>query len=539
MTKLGLALSGGGFRASLFHIGVLARMAESGLLRQVEVLSCVSGGSILGAAYYVRLKRLLESKKDVDVHDDDYVKVVEDLEREFVAAVQTNIRMRTFLNPFKNLRMIRANYSRSDRIGELYDEVFYRPALDGNRATMIEMRELKIAPPGRADFYPRTDNADRGAKVPILLVNATMLNTGHIWRFEASTMGPFHSEVAAAMEVDKNTRLRRPDRYADITPDQQNVELGLAVAASAAVPGIFPPLSLSDLYAEGFRVQLVDGGVHDNQGLAGLLAEGCTHLVISDASGQLTDEEEPKTRAASVGSRANSILMRQVREEELFALLEGRRPTALVHLRRGLAIRTVPFIGADGEPAPVATPSGPPSSGPTSASFGVHQEVQSRLAEIRTDLDSFTDVEAASLMLDGYLVSSSILSSTPGLGELMGPKATAGPARPWKFERMRPWLDKPNDEFLKQLEVGSHVLFKVLRLGPLALFAAALVILGVLGLVWGLWRVGAPWWCLAPVLLVVAVSGLPVWLYLQIFDRLFLRLGRIDRLGPPGSMSRP
>ena len=48
---LGLALSGGGFRASFFHIGVLARLAELDLLRRVEALSTVSGGSIVGALY--------------------------------------------------------------------------------------------------------------------------------------------------------------------------------------------------------------------------------------------------------------------------------------------------------------------------------------------------------------------------------------------------------------------------------------------------------------------------------------------------------
>ncbi|MFY9941517.1 MAG: tetratricopeptide repeat-containing protein, partial [Desulfobacterales bacterium] len=37
--KVGLALSGGGFRASLFHLGVLARLAEMDVLRSVEVLS--------------------------------------------------------------------------------------------------------------------------------------------------------------------------------------------------------------------------------------------------------------------------------------------------------------------------------------------------------------------------------------------------------------------------------------------------------------------------------------------------------------------
>ncbi len=60
--KLGLAFSGGGFRASFYHIGVLAQMAEHGLLRHVEVISTVSGGSIIGALYYLHLKKLLEEK---------------------------------------------------------------------------------------------------------------------------------------------------------------------------------------------------------------------------------------------------------------------------------------------------------------------------------------------------------------------------------------------------------------------------------------------------------------------------------------------
>ena len=60
--KLGLCLSGGGFRASLFHIGVLAALAEREMLHKVEVLSTVSGGSIIGAYYYLKVKRLLEGR---------------------------------------------------------------------------------------------------------------------------------------------------------------------------------------------------------------------------------------------------------------------------------------------------------------------------------------------------------------------------------------------------------------------------------------------------------------------------------------------
>jgi NTE family protein len=120
-SRLGLALSGGGFRASFFHLGLLAQMAMLGLLRHVEVISTVSGGSIIGALYYLHVKRLLESKPDAEIADQDFKAIVERIEVEFLAAVQRNIRMRTFLNPGKNLRMALANYSRSDRIGELYD----------------------------------------------------------------------------------------------------------------------------------------------------------------------------------------------------------------------------------------------------------------------------------------------------------------------------------------------------------------------------------------------------------------------------------
>ena len=81
--KIGLALSGGGFRAALFHVGVLARLAELGILRRVEVISSVSGGSIIGALYYIHVKNLLESKPDSEITDEDYVALVETIHREF------------------------------------------------------------------------------------------------------------------------------------------------------------------------------------------------------------------------------------------------------------------------------------------------------------------------------------------------------------------------------------------------------------------------------------------------------------------------
>ena len=51
LRRVGLALSGGGSRAIAFHLGCLRALHDRGILDQVEVLSTVSGGSVIGAMY--------------------------------------------------------------------------------------------------------------------------------------------------------------------------------------------------------------------------------------------------------------------------------------------------------------------------------------------------------------------------------------------------------------------------------------------------------------------------------------------------------
>ena len=192
--RLGVALSGGGFRAAFFHIGVLARMAELDLLRQVESLSTVSGGSIIGVLYYLRLKQLLETRTDDEITQQDYLKLVAGIEQEFLDDVQKNLRLRTFSNIWQNLKMSMPSYSRSDRIGELYDRYIFRNAWKEPRDTPIMMKELKIFPKiaegeFASSFNPTEgDNDNREHKVPVLNINATVLNTGHDWRFTAVDM---------------------------------------------------------------------------------------------------------------------------------------------------------------------------------------------------------------------------------------------------------------------------------------------------------------------------------------------------------------
>lgn len=47
--RIGLALSGGGYRAAAFHLGVFRKLHAIGLLFKLDLMSCVSGGSIAGA----------------------------------------------------------------------------------------------------------------------------------------------------------------------------------------------------------------------------------------------------------------------------------------------------------------------------------------------------------------------------------------------------------------------------------------------------------------------------------------------------------
>jgi NTE family protein len=51
--KLGIALSGGGFRATVFHLGVLDRLAAGDLLKSVRFISTVSGGSLCVGLVYL------------------------------------------------------------------------------------------------------------------------------------------------------------------------------------------------------------------------------------------------------------------------------------------------------------------------------------------------------------------------------------------------------------------------------------------------------------------------------------------------------
>lgn len=493
--KAGLALSGGGFRASLFHIGVLARLAEMDVLRSVEVLSTVSGGSIVGALYYLEVQNLLQTKEDQHIRKEDYIGIVRRIQERFLSGVQKNLRTQVLSNLRTNFKMIfTKEYSRSHRLGELYEQELY--SMIGDNSVEYDgprlMRNLLITPAGHEGvkrFEPKFLNWRRRSRVPVLLLNATSLNSGHSWHFTARSMGEPPGSVTS--DVDVNDRYRR--LWYDEAPKERhkNYRLGYAVAASACVPGLFEPLALEELYP-GRTVRLVDGGVHDNQGVEGLLDEGCTIILCSDASGQMEDLKRPSDSVIGVPLRSNSILMDRVREAEykdLRGRVENRALKGLffIHLKKDLKTQPIDWIGC-------GNPTVPLRQSPCTTEYGIDRDLQRKLAAIRTDLDSFSEVEAYSLMLSGYLMTEHEFRELDRQHKKDGEPGTWGgfkvemPRGRWKFLDLENLMRQPRDssdarraELEKHLEAGSSLFFKVWKLIPslkTAAFAvgAALVI---------------------------------------------------------------
>lgn len=494
--KLGLALSGGGFRASLFHIGVLARLAEEDVLRHVHVLSCVSGGSIIGAHYYLEVRKLLQEKWDQkdDGRDpeevitrQDYIDLVERVSKDFLSGVESNLRTRVAGSLIGNLKMaFLPNYSRTDRLGELFEKEIFSKVKDG-AGTKRYLDELLIEPRQDDDdlcqskgFQPKIENWKRRNKVPMLVLNATSLNTGHNWQFTSTYMG--ESPFSIDEEIDGNWRLRRmwynqaPDVYRPPNEHRKEsgklrVRLGKAVGASACVPGLFEPVALPRLYPKdtedlkykNLTVRLVDGGVHDNQGVTSLLEQDCDVLIVSDASGQMTSQPDPAGGVLGSVLRTNSVLMERVRQSQ-FQDLKARLRAGLLnglmvlHLKKGLEVDPVDWKECEEPPdLPLRTHS-------ELLDHDILRDTQELLAGIRTDLDSFSEVEANALMTNGYLMAASYADELRGF-----PRQKVEKQKRYKWSFLS--IEKPlytrgesrkvQEKIERMLEVASQPAFKI------------------------------------------------------------------------------
>ena len=355
-----------------------------------------------------------------------------------------------------------------EKIAGALDKHFYRPLWSDGGATPadddpIRLDQLAFKPAdhnptlaGTDEFNPGKHNWLRVHKVPALVLNATTVNTGHVWHFTPTWMG--ESPWAVHEAADSIPRLQWSDYDKDVG---WHIGIGRAVAASACVPTVFAPLRIGQYYGQGIEVSLVDGGVHDNQGTVSLLASGCNVVLVSDACGQLMLEPAPTAGLkglVSSATRSMDTLMERVRLAN-FADLDARRSSGLLrglmflHMKAGLdadVIRLRFSQDAYGLRREPLTPS------------GVRKEFQQALAELRTDLDVFKLDEADGLMACGYqMASKAIDRQLPKICTVWRP----APYNNWPFKDMLGELTSianttaRRDERLQVLRAGSKVDF--------------------------------------------------------------------------------
>ena len=104
--------------------------------------------------------------------------------------------------------------------------------------------------------------------------------------------------------------------------------------------------------------------------------------------------------------------------------------------------------------------------------------MQDALAKIRTDLDFFSDTEAGSLELDGYLMSIKELELR-GFGALgeASLRPTATPA--WDFLAFTTKIGSPDADYLGKLRAGSKKFFRLFSLKPALAWLLLAVVIAV------------------------------------------------------------
>ena len=293
--NIGLSLSGGGFRATVFHLGVLARLAEEGRLEEVAFLSTVSGGSLCAGLVVARSGFAWPSSEGY---------LTQIVPQAFELLTQQGLQFgligRVARVPFRLFA------TRADDLSLLLQR---RWGVTGSLRSLPE--------------HPRW------------AINATCYETGKNWRFERSRMGDYVFGYS----------------------EDTDIPLSDALAASAGFPGLVGPLLFDtsghtwfrfrgtqdsdaddEPAGEGHlrdtvpaapayrRLHLWDGGVYDNLGLEALhnfdtgWRSDIDFLIVSDGCSQERPQPYRPWRAAMHMIRG--IMMDQIRSLRFRALLE-------------------------------------------------------------------------------------------------------------------------------------------------------------------------------------------------------------------------
>ncbi len=300
--KIGLALSGGGIRAAIFHSGVLKYLAEKEMLEQVSFISTVSGASLLMGLIYTFSNNKFPSSKE-------YLEnIFPKIEKLLTTKDLQKKAIRSLLSP-KNW-------------GDFL-----------NRGNIVA-NELK-------SYWGIKGNLQDIPDYPRWIINGTTRETGKCWRFSKERMGDYITGYV-------------------VNPDLPIAE---AIAASAAYPPAIDHYKLQTSlyewkhYEEGIEFKnssqptktikpnldfyhITDGGVYDNLGTEAVfkklgeeLRKEINYLIVSDAGSLLDITEINSFLTLSKLKRNFSIVMDQViglRLRVIFRFFEYNPNTGII-----------------------------------------------------------------------------------------------------------------------------------------------------------------------------------------------------------------
>ncbi len=367
MKKIGLALSGGGFRASLYHLGLVRFLRDAKILPSVTHITSVSGGSIFAAHLVLNWDRYNGSASQFEAAAAELLSFVRfDIRNRITRRFPLDIPLRWLR------RLVGLSNRQLTQTGLL--EYHYQKYLYGD----VSLFEL----PEKPQLHMLTTNVSEGCLCSFNRNGLLMVRrqAGHAIRLD-------HIHVGLAT-------------------------VAMAVAASSAFPGFFPPLELTaaDVGAksgEFGKQAYTDGGVFDNLGvrmfrcLEPMLAEEgkLDGVLVSDVGKRIAVQSGGTGGVIRTALRTTDILMDRVwqLENETF------------HGTSGFVFAPITEVV---EPAEDAT--------------ALHPEIQRQAANIRTDIDRFSPLEISSLIKHGYCIGRKACRANPDLfgAELPG-------AAPW------------------------------------------------------------------------------------------------------------
>lgn len=448
--KLGLALSGGGFRATAFHLGVLKRLRELGVLGQVRVISTVSGGSVVGAFWAYWLAAHPTALDDPAEWSRFELRLIETLRNNLRGRILAYCGLLPGLAGFALVFL--GTWLSNATLWDGYPLRLLAACAGGgilayfawrllSSRLLMHFYDLWLFDGAELHVLRAARKSDKQAPHPELFINATALRSGQqilftetvrrgdaLW--EGLKLVPLIGSLFRFLERRHTARGAPADEPKPSI--QLTTDFARAVTASCTVPGVFPPLHVGGALDSALKIiaqrvpgwrgarkamarqdgggkyLAVDGGVFDNQGTQALLTQDCTRMIISDAAAALRLKPRLSTRQLPVLARSQEIIYARVREagyrelklrhnihrliDRVIAKRLDKKTAAWWRRECGNVVEGycyIELLPARGfkyqEDLPV-----------------LPRELHKPIANIRTDLDRFSEIEISALMYHGY-----------------------------------------------------------------------------------------------------------------------------------------